>query len=394
MLPLEGIKILDMSRLAPGPYCTMILGDLGADVLKIEQPTAIARGGIGGFPPPSPEAQRRNAYNAHDRNKRSMTLNLRTEEGQQVFYRLAQDADVVLEGFRPGVVKRLGVDYETIRGINPRIVYCSLSGYGQDGPYEGLVGHDINYIGIGGALGITGEAGRRPAIPMNIIGDFAAGGMHAAIGILTALMVRQKTGRGQYVDISMTDGVVSLLAAVASGYFSTGIVPRAGETLLNGGVAFYNVYETKDGKYISIGCLEPHFYENLCRALGREDFVPHQNSPQKREEIFAHFRQTFLTKTRDEWFELLKQTDICVGPVYGMDEVFSDPQVLQRNMVVEVEHPNFGKVKQVGISVKLSETPGAIRSLAPTLGQHTEEVLLSLGYAKEKIEELRAGGAI
>jgi len=372
----------------------MILGDLGADVLKIEQPAAIARGGIGTPRAPSAEAQRRAAHNAHDRNKKSITLNLRAEEARQIFYRLAQDADVVLEGFRPGVVERLGVDYETIKGINPRIVYCSLSGYGQDGPYQGLVGHDINYISIGGALGITGEAGRRPAIPMNIIGDFAAGGMHAAIGILTALMARERTGRGQYVDISMTDGTVSLLAAVASGYFSTGVVPKPGETLLNGGVPFYNVYETKDGKYISVGCLEPHFYENLCRALGREDFIAHQNNPEKREEVFAYFRETFLTKTRDEWFELLKQTDICVGPVYTIDEVFNDPQVLHRKMVVEVDHPSLGKVKQVGISVKLSETPGEIRSTAPLLGQHTEEVLQDLGYTKERIEELRAEGGI
>ncbi len=387
--PLEGIRVLDLSRLAPGQFCTMILGDLGADVLKVEGPQE------GRLVPRVIAGERAIAYSARERNKRSIVLNLKSEPARKIFYQLAERADVIVEGFRPGVVKRLAVDYDTIKEINPRLIYCSLSGYGQDGPYHNLVGHDINYISIGGALGIIGTPGGAPAIPSNLIADFAAGGMNATIGILAALMARERTGKGQYVDIGMADGVVSLMAFALSAYFDSGKVPERGNELLTGGVANYSVYETKDGKYLSIGCLEPWFYENLCRALGREDFIPHQGaSGKKREEIFSAFREIFRTRTRDEWFDYLSQWDICVGKVYELDELATDPQLAHRKMILELDHPKFGKVRQAGISVKLSETPGSIRSFSPTLGQHTEEVLLDLGYSKEGIEELRKEGAI
>ncbi len=392
--PLEGIRILDLSRLAPGPYCTMILGDLGADVIKIEDARESGLG-VMSLVYGDVSEEKIAAYDAHGRNKRSIALNLRFDESKKIFYKLCENVDVVVEGFRPGVVKRLGVDYETVKGINPRIIYCSLSGYGQDGPYEALAGHDINYISIAGAQGIIGQRGGPPTIPSNLLGDFAGGGMHAAIGILAALMARERTGRGQLVDIAMTDGVVSLLAAEASTYFLTGKVPRPGQTMTLGAAPYYNMYETKDGKYIAIGCLEPRFYENLCRALGREDFITHQEADEeKQKEIFSAFREIFLTRTRDEWFDLLRQTDICVAPVYSLDEAFSDPQVVHRNMVVEIDHPTQGKVRQVGISIKLSETPGAIRSPAPLRGQDTEEILGDLGYTTESISELRKAGAI
>jgi len=398
MLPLEGIRVLDLSRLAPGPYCTMLLGDLGADVLLVEEPA------VSGAPTGRGQAARRLldrdaservlAFNALARNKRSIALNLKNEAARQVFYKLAEMADVVLEGFRPGVVKRLGVDYETLRQVNPRLVYCSLSGYGQDGPYAGLVGHDINYISIGGALGMIGWPGTPPAIPMNIIADFAAGGLYAAFAILAALIARQRTGRGQYVDMAMTDGVISLLVAIVGQYFGSGVAPRPGQSFLNGAAPFYSVYETRDGRWLSIGSLEPWFWEALCRAMGREDFVPHQMNSDKYPEIFEHFRQQFKTRTRDEWFEYLKQFDICVAPVYSLDEVFDDPHVRARHMLVELEHPTLGKVQQVGIGAKLSETPGSVRSLAPRRGEHTEEVLLQAGYGKEQIRRLREEGAI
>jgi alpha-methylacyl-CoA racemase len=393
MMPLEGTKILDLSRLAPGPFCTMLLGDLGADVLLIEPPPqAVSRPNLpSGFPK---DAQRAAAYNALGRNKRSIILNLRQEEGRQILYELAKSADVVLEGFRPGVVKRLGADYETVSRINPRIIYCSLSGYGQDGPYAGLVGHDINYISVGGALGIIGWPGQRPAIPLNIIADFAGGGLHAAYAIVVALLVRERTGRGQQVDIAMSDGVMYLLAATISQYLATGSVPRGGQHLLNGVAPHYNVYQTKDGGWISLGSLEGHFYANLCRAMGREDFIAHQQDATKWPEIFDHFRQQFLTKTRDEWFEILKQTDICAGPVYGLDEALADPHNRHRGMVIEVEAPGEGRVRQVGIGTKLSETPGRVRSTAPLPGQHTDEVLSSLGYDAARIAALREEGTV
>jgi crotonobetainyl-CoA:carnitine CoA-transferase CaiB-like acyl-CoA transferase len=389
-MALEGIRVIDLTRLAPGPYCTMFLADLGADVIKVEP----GGGRAGVMSAMIAGDERTRLHNAEGRNKKSIVLNLKMEQGQEVFYKLAKTADVIVEEFRPGVTKRLNVDYETIRKINPRVVYCSLTGYGQDGPYEQFAGHDINYISTAGAQGMIGERGGRPIVITNLLADYAAGGMHAAIGVLAALMARDRTGKGQHVDIAMTDGVISLMHAEAANYFATGRVPSTGDILMFGGAPFYNIYETKDGKYVSLGTLEPWFYENLCKALGREDFIAHEFSGEKWAEINSFFREVFLTKTRDEWVNLLRQTDTCVAPVYSLDEVFSDPQVVHRKMVVEIDHPTIGKVKQVGISIKLSETPGEIRSLAPKAGEHTEELLLDLGYTKENIEELRKSGAI
>ena len=398
-LPLEGIRILDMSRVAPGAYATMILGDLGAEVIKIEQ--AYDPGnppvGSGVSPMMGEEGEREAAYQALNRNKKSIVLNLKAEEARQIFYQLAREADVIMEVFRPGVVKRLGVDYETISKINPRIIYCSLTGYGQDGPYQDLPGHDLNYISLGGALSMIGPAKGPPSIPLNLVADYAGGSFHVVMGILAALVAREKTQKGQYVDISMMDGVLSQLTLIAIDYFYQGIIPQRGESFLCGGVPQYNVYETKDGKYISLGCLEHHFWENLCRVLGREDFISYDYDKlegEKREEIFAFLRQTFLTKTRDEWFELFRDKNIAVGKVYTIDEAFNDPQVLHRQMIVEVPHPSLGKVKQVGIALKLSDTPGEIRSTAPVLGQHTDEILQQLGYNKSQVEGLREKGVL
>jgi len=381
MLALDDIRILDLSRLAPGPFCSMLLGDLGAEVLLIEPPPD-SRAGQGGVPAGDP-------HDALRRNKRSMVLNLRDEEARGVFYRLAETADVVLEGFRPGVVKRLGVDFETLREKNPRLIYCSLSGYGQTGPYANVVGHDINYISVGGALGMIGWPDQPPAIPMNVIADFAGGGLHAAFGILAALHARERTGRGQYVDIAMSDGVMYLLSMIVSGYLANGRVPERGATVLNGSVPHYNVYQCGDGKWISLGSLEPHFWANLCKALGREDFIPHQYDSARRDEIFAHFRQQFASKTRDEWFETLKPIDICVAPVLDLGEALANEHNVARNMVIEVDG-----VRQVGIGTKLSETPGAVRSTSPAPGQHTDEVLASLGLDAGAIAGLRAQGAV
>src|SRR3990170_5987445 len=270
MMALEGIRVLDLTRLAPGPYCTMLLGDLGADVIVVEEPPGVGRRFDAGM------SERATAFNALGRNKRSIGLNLKDERAREVFYRLAEKADVVLEGFRPGVVKRLGVDYETVSARNPRIVYCSLSGYGQTGPYAGLVGHDINYIGLGGALGAIGWPGTPPAIPLNVIADFAGGGLYAAFAILAAVIARQTTGRGQWVDMAMSDGVTSLLTFIAQQHFGAGHVVKPGVDLLNGGSPAYCVYETADGKWLSIGCLEPWFWSELCQALSCEEYTSHQ----------------------------------------------------------------------------------------------------------------------
>ena len=402
MLALEDVKILDLSRLAPGTFCTMLLGDLGAEVLKIEAP------GVTEFVGSSrslegEERRKEAAYYAPNRNKKSIVLNLKSEAGREIFYRLAQHADVIVEGFRPGVAKRLRIDYKTISKLNPRIIYCSLSGYGQDGPYHTFSGHDVNYIAMAGILDLIGSGEGPPVIPLNLVADFAGAALYGALGISVALVARNRTGKGQYVDVAYMDGAVSLMTSFTCGYFFDGSMLKRGESWLHGAYPYYGVYETKDGKYITIGCLEPHFWENLCRFLGKEEYIPyhfalehtfHKPKDEKWDEIRSFLKRVFLTKKRDEWFELLTHNDVPAGKVYTPDEVFSDPQVLHRQMVIEVEHPTLGKVKQVGIAPKLSNTPGKVRSLSPLSGEHTDEILQELGYKRKEIENLRQQGVI
>ncbi len=395
MMPLEGIRVLDLSRLAPGPFCTMLLGDLGADVIVVEAPPDTMRSSLRVEQVIDAEVLERGAaYNALGRNKRSIILDLRQDAARQVFYRLAATADVVLEGFRPGVVNRLAVDYDALAAVNPRLVYCSLSGYGQDGPYSTLPGHDINYIAIAGMLDMVGWPGEPPAIPLNVVADYAAGGLHAAYAILAALLARDKTGRGQRLDIAMSDGVMYLLAAALSQYLASGKVERRGEGMLNGGVPYYNVYQAKDGGWLAVGCLEAHFFANLCHALGCDELAPLQYDVAHHDEIFRRLRERFLTKTRDEWFELLKGVDACVTPVQTLAEAVADPHNAQRGMVVEVEHPTLGNVRQVGIATKFSETPGRVRTTTPYPGQHTDEVLAQVGLSVDEIASLRQAGAV
>jgi alpha-methylacyl-CoA racemase len=400
-MSLEGITVLDLTRLAPGPYCTMILADLGAEVIKIEEPgpptgrRAEQASGLPTAPPARYGVDRHAPHWALNRNKKTIGLNLKHDEARQLFYQLAERADVVVEEFRPGVAQRLGIDYDTLRQRNPRLIYCAVTGYGQSGPYKGLAGHDINYIAMAGCLGMIGEQGGPPVIPHNLIADFAGGGLQAAIGVLAALIARERTGRGQFVDVAMTDGVYSLLVSHLSTYFATGMMPRRGDSMLDGGAHYYNVYATKDGKWLSIGAIEPWFYANLCKAIGREDLLSCEvAAPEQREALKQSLRETFKSKTRDEWFDILTRQDICVGKVYDLDETERDPHLRAREMIVEVDDPVAGKVKQVGIPIKLSETPGRIRFLAAPLGTHTEELLTALGHSQEKIAELRAVGAI
>ena len=393
-LPLENIKVMDLSRYLPGSYCTMTLGDMGADVLKIEQP-----GGppdIDLFPVNRVHtAEESAAYDSLGRNKRSIALNLKSSEAKEIFYKLAEKTDVILESYRPGVTTRLGIDYDTIRKLNPEVIYCSITGYGQDGPYRNLPGHDINFIALSGVLGVLNEGGFPPVVPGIKIADIGGGGLQATVGILLALLARDRTGNGQYIDISMTDGIASWLAIPSAIYFESASVPEQGLVSLDGKRPGYNVYKTGDGKYISLGLREPKLFEKFCRAIGREELISYQNEPgEKREEMIAQLQQIFSTRTRDEWFKFLEQVDVSVAPVYSIDEVFSDPQIVQREMVLEMNHPTLEKVRQIGIPIKLSDTPGTVRSFAPTPGQHTEEVLSDLGYTQERIEELRREKAI
>ena len=402
MLALEGVRILDLSRLVPGAFCTMLLGDLGADVLKVQAPDTTKFMGSA-MSLKEEENRKQVAYYAPDRNKRSVVLNLKSKAGREIFYRLSRNADVIVEGFRPGVAKRLGIDYETINKLNPKIIYCSLSGYGQDGPYLAFPGHDINYISMAGVLDLIGSSEGPPAIPLNLVADFAGAALYGALGISIALVARNKTGEGQYVDMAYIDGAVSLMTWFNCGYFFNGSMLKRGESWLHGAYPYYGVYETKDSKQITIGCLEPHFWENLCRVLGKEEYIPyhfalehtfHKPEDEIWDEIRSSFKQIFLTRTRDEWFELLISNDVPVGKVYTPDEVFFDPQVLHRQMVIEVDHPILGKIKQVGIAPKFSKTPGKVRSLAPLPGEHTDEILEELGYKREEIQSLRQQGVV
>ena len=396
--PLDGIRVLDLTRLAPGPFCTMILGDMGADVIRIQEPG----------PPTGRRAEQAGAagthmagaggasvHNALHRNKKSVGMNLKDPDARAIFYQLVQQSDVLVEELRPGVAKRLGIDYDTLKSKNPRLVYCAITGYGQTGPYAPLAGHDLNYIAQAGALSLIGSIGEgKPAIPQNFLADYAGGGMNGALGVLAALFAREKTGRGQFVDAAMMDGVMYLIVQFLSGYLGNKEIPAPGKGMASGGLPQYNVYETKDGKQLTIGSLEPWFYANLCRAVGREDLIPHEFDVDQHPELFAHLRQVFKLKTRDEWFAILNETDQCVGKVLSLDELEQDPQVQARHMIIEVNDAAHGAVKQVGFSPKLSDTPQSVRCLTPRLGEHTNEILGSLGISQTEIERLRGRGAI
>jgi len=387
--PLEGIRILDLTRLLPGNLCTMLLADLGADVLKVEEP------GRGDYMREFPPINRHESYHhlVLNRNKRSMTLNLKSKEGKSIFLRLVEMSDVVVESFRPGVMDRLGLGYPVLRKINPRLIYCAISGFGQDGPYRLLPGHDINYMGIGGALELFGEEGGPPQVPGLSIADIGGGSLMAAIGILSAVIAREATGLGQFVDIAMTDAVVYWLSIHAAWYFGTGKSPRRGETLFLGRYPCYGIYEAADG-YFTVGCLEDHFWANLCRALGRESYIPLQWSDEYRHAIREDLQQIFRTRTRQEWFEFFRDKDVCVGPVYLIEEAMRDPQLRHRGMFTTIDHPVEGTVCQLGIPIKLSDTPGTIRRPSPVLGEHTEDVLKELGYTAEAISRLRSDGVL
>ncbi|MDH3213025.1 MAG: CoA transferase [Myxococcales bacterium] len=387
MMALGKLRVIDLSRHAPGPYCTMLLADFGADVVVVEQPPGSGRRveeelGV---------SARARAFNPVGRNKRSIVLDLKDPNAREACLRLIDRADVVVEGFRPGVSRRLGVDYATVRSRNPRAVYCSVSGYGQTGPYATRVGHDLNYISLGGALGMTGWPGEPPAIPVNLIGDYAAGGLYAAFAILAAVVAREASGEGQYVDMAMSDGVLALAGQAVSDYFTTGTPPRPGRYFLNGALPCYNVYETADGKWLSVACMEPWFWKRLCERLGCEAFGEQQFDEERFPEIFAFLRARFREKNRDAWFEELGSDEVCVAPVYALDEAVADPHVRARDMVVELEHPEFGSIRQVGVAPKLSQTPGSVRSLSPRPGAHGEEILREARFSEAEIRALVGG---
>lgn len=376
---LEGIKVLDLSRLLPGPYCSMILADHGAKVIAVEDKRYQAAG---------------HYLPILNRNKRHICLDLKTDEGKKIFFQLAGEADVIIEGFRPGVVQRLGIDYKAVRAVNPKIIYCSITGYGQSGSYRKRAGHDVNYLSVSGLLGLIGEAGRPPAIPGIQFADMAGGGMNGAIGILLALMARERTGQGQQVDISMTDAMVGLLPVALFFQQLTGQRPVQGDGILSHHYAFYNTYETLDGRYLSLGALEPQFWSRLCDKLDLPEFIPLQYDEDRRTEIIDSLRAAFKTRTLDEWEAVLADLDACCEPVRNLEEVMASPLFKEREMVVEIEGKNKEKSKTLGVAVKLSRTPGGIRSPEVNFGENTREVLQELGYTEERIDLLAENDVI
>src|SRR3990170_1114999 len=330
---LKGYRLLDLAWFGPGPFCARLLGDLGFDVIKIAEVAKGAgrRGGRGLevpmlFHEPAPGAR-----NLGVRNARSIALDLKSAAGMDVFKRLVQTADAVQEGFRPGVADRLGVGYEAVRAMKPDIVYASVSGF----------------------IEMNGRAGGSPAIPGTVIGDYAAGGMSAAVHILAALLRRERTGEGAYCDVSMTDAAFELNSILVDGYLASGIEPRRGETLTSGFWPWYDIYETKDGKYVSIATVEPWFYEALCKALGREDLLGQQWSLERRERTQREFRETFGSEKREHWVRVFAEVETCFAPVNSVAEAVNDPQIRARGMVREVEHPTYGQVLTSGSMLKL-----------------------------------------
>jgi crotonobetainyl-CoA:carnitine CoA-transferase CaiB-like acyl-CoA transferase len=399
-MPLTGIKVLDLTASQmPGRWASGMLADFGAEVIIVERVSySGVETGPSGFKhfKSLKSINRFYAFNSFDRNKKSISLDLKFKESKDIFYKLVRKADVVIEGNRPGVAKRLGVDYETLKEINPRLVYSGITSYGQDGPYCGYPGYDLNCMAVAGALDVTGEKGCAPVMPGVQLGDWVGGGYMTVVGILLALIARDKTGRGQFLDISMTDGILACMAMFFEEYFRTGDVPKRGERANTGGAHYNNIYLTKDKKYITIAAWDPKMYANLCKALGCEDLIPYQYplGKQKKERVFNIFQNIFRSKTRQEWLDYLRDRNIAVAPEYSLDEVFTDAQLMHRQMKMELNHPTEGTVNQIGIPIKLSDTPGYFRGFAPTPGKNTNEILLSLGYTDVYIEELRKKGAI
>ena len=374
---LSGITVIDLSRLLPGPFCSMILADHGARVISVEDKRFISDDFF---------------ITTVNRNKEHMSLNLKTPEGKEIFYRLVTTADVLLEGFRPGVVQRLGIDYDTVRKVNPKIIYCSITGYGQTGPNKDRAGHDVNFIGYSGILDLMGEPNLPPSIPGVQIADIAGGGMNAAIGVLLALWARERTGKGQYIDISMTDGTMGLLTLPLFFLQRTGETPKRGEWILSHRYAFYNTYETADGRYISIGAVENRFWKKLCEHLGAPEYASLQYDEDHREEIIEFVRRRFKQRRLSEWEADLVELDVCWGRVQNIGEVLQDPVFREREMVVDLDLKNGGTTTTLGVPIKLSETPGKVRTPPADFGENTLDILLELGFTTDQIDMFRDKG--
>ncbi|MCM8596337.1 CaiB/BaiF CoA-transferase family protein [Accumulibacter sp.] len=383
--PLAGLRVLDLTRLLPGPMATMHLADLGADVIKIEDtgPGDYARdaGAVHGSI---------SYFQLVNRNKRSLRLDLKQAAGVDAFMRLASTADVILEGFRPGVVDKLGIGYAAVSAVNPRIVYCAITGYGQDGPYRDRAGHDLNYLACCGLLDQIGTAGQAPAIPNFQIGDLLGGSLTALVGILAGVVDARQSGRGRYVDVAMTDAVFAhtifpLLAVLGLGQ----VLPR-GTDLLSGGIPSYGVYATGDGRHLAVSAMEPKFWQTLCSVLGRPELRPFAFATgDEGRRVRRELEAAFAGRSLAEWTALFDEADCCVSPVLRFEESLANEHLLARQMIVEVDG-----VRQFAPPFRISELSFAARLPPPGAGEHSEEVLRESGFSESEIKSLRTAGVI
>jgi alpha-methylacyl-CoA racemase len=387
--PLKGLKVLDFTTLLPGPFATMMLADMGAEVLRI---VSGSRPDLAAFVPPClPGTNLSCATATLGRGKRCMTLNLKDPRALTIVGRLIADYDILIEQFRPGVMAKLGLDYATLKGINPALIYCSLSGYGQTGPLKNRAGHDINYLARSGLMSYSGAKDTGPQLTGMQIADVASGSNNSVIGILAAVVHRQHTGQGQHVDVAMTDGVVAFNALAGAAFLVDGTEARRGEEILNGGW-LYDFYETRDDEYISFGGLEPQFFTTFCETIGRPDLVAAAATPQACGRFKEEVRLIIKSKTRDEWTAIFSRVDACVEPVLRLREALADPHIKARGLVVEVDAPGCGTVKQIGHPIRYSATPPEYRSAGVSAGTHTREVMGELGYREDEIDEFEKTG--
>ena len=387
MRPLDGIVVLDLTRLLPGAATTTLLSQFGAEIIKIEEP---GRGDYAREMHPLIDGE--GAYFVlTNYGKKSVAIDLKDPRGKESFLRLVERADVLVEGFRPGVMQRLGLDFEVLRKRNQRLIYTAITGYGQHGPYAQRAGHDINYLSLSGVLGLNATRGQAPVIPGVQIADLAGGAMQAVIGILLALTARQKIGRGQMVDVAMLDGAIMLQRVPLAHHLANGKEPEPGGEMLTGLYACYNIYQTRDERWVAVGALEPKFWATLCRALDCEALIPHQFAgAEQQSEMIATLSRIFINRDAVEWFALLGPTDACVTPVNTVGEMLSDPHIRERETIVDVEHATVGTMAHPGVAPKLSETPGHFEfSPPPRLGQHTREVLHWAGITGDEINEMK-----
>jgi crotonobetainyl-CoA:carnitine CoA-transferase CaiB-like acyl-CoA transferase len=384
--PLASLKVLDFSTLLPGPFASLLLADMGAEVLRIESPTRMDLLRV--LPPHDQGVSASHAY--LNRNKRSLALDLKQPEALEVIKQLLQDYDIVLEQFRPGVMERLGLGYEALKAINPKLIYVSITGYGQTGPYKDRAGHDINYLALAGLASYTGHADSGP-LPLGMqVADIAGGSLHGVIGLLAAVIARQQTGQGQHLDVSMTDCVFSLNAMAGAGYLACGEEPGREEQMLNGG-SFYDYYRSRDGRWFSVGSLEPAFMKQLCAALGLEELETLGLSPEPalQKALKNALRIEFETHDFAELCALFATLDACVEPVLSLGEAVRHPQLKARALVTEVPRGDGTTQAQMACPLKFSDGLPEPRHIGATLGAHTDQVLVELGFSIERIEQLR-----